>query len=63
MIVAISNGSRYDDAIKYMTTLSRDALESEKNPGLAQQYDAKAQAILTGLHANAQTASVSSVRA
>ena len=47
-------GSRYDDAIKYMT-LSRDALESEKNPGLAQQYDAKAQAILTGLHANAQT--------
>lgn len=47
-------GSRYDDAIKYMT-LSRDALESEKNPVLAQQYDAKAQAILTGLHANAQT--------
>jgi hypothetical protein len=47
-------GSRYDDAIKYMT-LSRDALESEKNPGLAQQYDAKAQAILAGLHANAQT--------
>jgi len=47
-------GSRYDDAIKYMT-LSRDALESEKNPGLAQQYDAKAQAIISGLHANAQT--------
>lgn len=47
-------GSRYDDAIKYMV-LSRDALESIKDPGLAQNYDAKAMAIVLGLHKNAQS--------